>query len=94
MSIAEYLIALAFLAIGCGVQATLGIGAGLVAGPALTVIDPDLLPGPMLAMAMVVNIRNAVADRQSTHLVAWKRALIGAPIGLGIGVFILAYTDA
>lgn len=52
MSITEYLIALAFLAMGCGVQATLGIGAGLVAGPALTVIDPDLLPGPMLAMAM------------------------------------------
>ena len=94
MSITEYLIALAFLAIGCGVQATLGIGAALVAGPALTVIDPDLLPGPMLAMAMVVNVRNAVADRQSTHVVAWKRALAGAPVGLGMGVFILAYTDA
>ena len=94
MSITEYLIALAFLAIGCGVQATLGIGAALVAGPALTVIDPDLIPGPMLAMVMVVNIRNAVADRQSTDVVAWRRALVGAPVGLGMGVFILAYSDA
>ena len=94
MSITEYLIALAFLTIGCGVQSTLGIGAALIAGPALTVIDPDLLPGPMLVMAMVVNIRNAVADRRSTHMVAWKRALVGAPVGLGMGVLILAYTDA
>ena len=94
MSITEYLIALAFLAVGCGVQSTLGIGAALVAGPALTVIDPDLIPGPMLAMVMVVNIRNAVADRQSTDVVAWRRALVGAPVGLGMGVFILAYSDA
>ena len=94
MSTTEYLIALAFLAVGCGVQSTLGIGAALVAGPALTVIDPDLIPGPMLAMVMVVNIRNAVADRQSTDVVAWRRALVGAPVGLGMGVFILAYSDA
>ena len=47
MSVVEYLIALLVLTIGGGVQATLGIGAGLVAGPALTVIDPALVPGPL-----------------------------------------------
>ena len=93
MSIADYLLALVFLAVGGGVQATLGIGAGLVAGPALTVIEPELLPGPMLAMAMVVNVRNAVADRQSTHVVAWKRALLGAPLGLGLGAVVLSFTN-
>ncbi len=93
MSIADYLLALVFLAVGGGVQATLGIGAGLVAGPALTVIEPELLPGPMLAMAMVVNVRNAVADRQSTHVIAWKRALLGAPLGLGLGAVVLSFTN-
>lgn len=93
MSIADYLLALVFLAVGGGVQATLGIGAGLVAGPALTVIEPELLPGPMLAMAMVVNVRNAVADRQSTHVLAWKRALFGAPLGLGLGAVVLSFTN-
>ncbi|MBM45380.1 MAG: hypothetical protein CL458_03895 [Acidimicrobiaceae bacterium] len=93
MSIADYLLALIFLAVGGGVQATLGIGAGLVAGPALTVIEPELLPGPMLAMAMVVNVRNAVADRQSTHVLAWKRALLGAPLGLGLGAVVLSFTN-
>mgnify|MGYP001236750987 FL=1 len=93
MSITDYLLALVFLAVGSGVQATLGIGAGLVAGPALTVIEPELLPGPMLAMAMVVNVRNAVADRQSTHVLAWKRALLGAPLGLGLGAVVLSFTN-
>ena len=93
MSITDYLLALVFLAVGGGVQATLGIGAGLVAGPALTVIEPELLPGPMLAMAMVVNVRNAVADRQSTHVLAWKRALLGAPLGLGLGAVVLSFTN-
>ena len=93
MSIADYLLALVFLAVGGGVQATLGIGAGLVAGPALTVIEPELLPGPMLAVAMVVNVRNAVADRQSTHVLAWKRALLGAPLGLGLGAVVLSFTN-
>ena len=93
MSITDYLLALVFLAVGGGVQATLGIGACLVAGPALTVIEPELLPGPMLAMAMVVNVRNAVADRQSTHVLAWKRALLGAPLGLGLGAVVLSFTN-
>ena len=74
MSITEYLIALAFLAIGCGVQATLGIGAALVAGPALTVIDPDLLPGTPLALALVVHVRNACAERAPNHRRPWQPA--------------------
>ena len=93
MSVIDYFLALIFLALGGGVQATLGIGAGLVAGPALTTINPELLPGPMLAMAMVVNVRNALADRQSTHVVAWKRALVGAPAGLGLGAVVLSFAN-
>ena len=94
MSVVEYLIALLVLTIGGGVQATLGIGAGLVAGPALTVIDPALVPGPLLAMGMIVTVRNAIGDRRSTDLKAWRRAVLGAPIGLALGVIFLSYIDA
>ncbi len=94
MSVVEYLIALLVLTIGGGVQATLGIGAGLVAGPALTVIDPALVPGPLLAMGMIVTVRNAIGDRRSTDLTAWRRAVLGAPIGLALGVIFLSYIDA
>ena len=94
MSVVEYLIALLVLTIGGGVQATLGIGAGLVAGPTLTVIDPALVPGPLLAMGMIVTVRNAIGDRRSTDLTAWRRAVFGAPIGLALGVIFLSYIDA
>lgn len=93
VSVAEYLLALGVLAVGCGVQSTLGIGAALVAGPTLMAIDSALLPGPMLAMAMVVNVRNAFGDRKLTDLVAWKRAVWGAPLGLVAGVVVLALLD-
>jgi len=93
VSVAEYLLALGVLAVGCGVQSTLGIGAALVAGPTLMTIDPALLPGPMLAMAMVVNVRNAFGDRKLTDLTALKRAVWGAPLGLVAGIVVLALLD-
>ena len=93
MSVAEYLLALGVLAVGCGVQSTLGIGAALVAGPTLMTIDSALLPGPMLAMAMVVNVRNAFGDRKVTDLAALKRAVWGAPLGLVAGIVVLALLD-
>lgn len=83
MSVAEYLLALGVLAVGCGVQSTLGIGAALVAGPTLMTIDSALLPGPMLAMAMVVNVRNAFGDRKLTDLVALKKSRLGGSSRFG-----------
>ncbi|MED5552559.1 MAG: TSUP family transporter [Actinomycetota bacterium] len=93
MSVGEYLLALGVLAIGCGVQSTLGIGAALVAGPTLMTIDSALLPGPMLVMAMIVNVRNAVGDRASTDVGAWKRAVLGSPLGLAAGIVVLALLE-
>ena len=93
MSVGEYLLALAVLAVGCGVQSTLGIGAALVAGPTLMTIDSALLPGPMLAMALVVNIRNALGDRELTDVSALKRAVYGSPLGLIAGIAVLALLD-
>ena len=93
VSIIEYLFALLVITLGAGVQATLGLGAALIAGPVLTVIDPDLLPGPMLAMATIVNFRNAIADRASIDVAAWKRAVVGAPLGLAFGILLLTNVE-
>ena len=93
VSIIEYLFALLVITLGAGVQATLGLGAALIAGPVLTVIDPDLLPGPMLAMATIVNFRNAIADRASIDVSAWKRAVVGAPLGLAFGILLLTNVE-
>ncbi len=36
------------------VQASVGMGFGQVAGPSLLLIDPRFVPGPVIAMAIVV----------------------------------------
>ena len=54
---------------------------------------PVVILGVLLAMAMVVNVRNAFGDRKLTDLVAWKRAVWGAPLGLVAGVVVLALLD-
>ncbi|MBV29584.1 MAG: TSUP family transporter [Actinobacteria bacterium] len=90
MTFIEYWIALLLLIIGCTVQACLGIGAGLIAGPVLVAIEPELLPGPMLCMSMVVSIRNTIGDWHETDSVGWRRAVIGAPAGIAFGLILLS----
>jgi uncharacterized protein len=54
---------LAFLVImvAAMVQSTTGFGLGIVAAPVLAVIDPELVPGPLLALALGLSI-----------MVAWR----------------------
>ena len=90
MSIAEYVIAALFIAVGAGTQACIGIGMGLIAGPILVVMEPTFVPGPMLMVAGGINVRNAIADRASLNAPAMRRQLMAAPLGLVGGVALLA----
>ncbi len=89
MSIAEYVIAALFIAVGAGTQACIGIGMGLIAGPILVVMEPTFVPGPMLMVAGGINVRNAIADRASLNAPALRRQLIAAPLGLVGGLALL-----
>lgn len=42
--------------LGSTLQATTGIGLGMVAAPILLMIDPALVPGPLLVLALLVSI--------------------------------------
>lgn len=90
MSIAEYLLAALFIAVGAGAQACIGIGMGLIAGPVLVVIEPTAVPGPMLMIAGGINLRNAIADRAALKKSALRRQLVAAPLGLVAGIALLA----
>jgi len=89
VSIAEYVIAALFIAVGAGTQACIGIGMGLIAGPILVVMEPTFVPGPMLMVAGGINVRNAIADRASLNAPALRRQLIAAPLGLVGGLALL-----
>lgn len=51
---------------GSTLQATTGIGLGMVAAPILLMIDPALVPGPLLVLALLVSI--LIARREWSDL--------------------------
>ena len=73
---------------GSIVHGSIGIGLGLVAAPALVSIDPAFAPGPLLLAGQVVGVRHVVAEYKHADLAAWRRGLIGLPVGI-IGALVV-----
>lgn len=67
---------------GSIVHGSIGIGLGLVAAPALVSIDPAFAPGPLLLAGQVVGIRHVLVEFSKADIDAWKRGLLGVPIGV------------
>lgn len=76
----------AFSAAGALVQGCIGIGFGLVAGPALVAIDADFAPGPLLLAGQIVGVRHALMERAHTDRAAFMRCVFGLPVGLVAGI--------
>lgn len=56
MDAVHLLLAIACIALGAAVQATIGFGASLVAIPLLLLVDPSLVPGPATVAGITVNL--------------------------------------
>jgi hypothetical protein len=52
----KLLAACAAVTIGSTVQGSVGLGLGLVAAPILALIDPMLIPGPILLCGLVLTL--------------------------------------
>jgi hypothetical protein len=61
MTIITWLAAVAIVAAGAAVQGSIGFGLGIVGAPLLALLDPRLVPGPVLLAALLL-----------TGLVAWR----------------------
>ena len=85
----EIAIIVALSMAGSIVHGSIGIGLGLVAAPALVAIDPAFAPGPLLLAAQVVGARHVIAEYEAADLAAWKRGLIGVPVGVVGAILVL-----
>lgn len=59
-----YTIAFLTIIVAAVAQSTIGVGFGIVAAPVLAVLDPVLVPGPLLVLAMLTSLLVAVRDRR------------------------------
>ncbi len=89
MTPSEFIVVIVASATGAIVHSCAGIGLGLVAGPALVAIDPDFVPGPVLLVGLLVNGRNAVAERRHLDRSALRNSFWGLPVGLLAGLAVL-----
>lgn len=89
----EILVAIAFMSAGATVQASTGLGAALIAGPALIAIDPNYLPGPTIVATLILTARHLIMDGRAADRGTVTRAYFGVPAGLALGLAILALAD-
>jgi len=70
-------------------QASIGFGMGMLAAPVIGLIDPTLLPGTIIILAVVITAIGAVRERAHLDLRGAGWALIGRVPGSLVGAWIV-----
>ena len=90
------LVTIAFAACGSSdatIHATVGLGIGLVAGPALIAVDPVFLPDPTIMATLLLTVRHVIVDGHHADRGTVGRAALGVPVGLAVGLAVVALAD-
>ena len=84
------LIAAAVVFIGATVQATVGFGMALVAAPVLALIDPTLVPVPLLLLGVALTAAMTVRERTELDVRPIGWAVVGRIPGVVVGTALVA----
>lgn len=71
------------------IQGGIGFGFAMVAAPLIMLIQPQLIPGPLMVAALFINLIMSFFDRQSTDYKTVIWLLLGYFPGLMLGGFLL-----
>jgi uncharacterized membrane protein YfcA len=89
MDATAVLLAALIVLVAAALQGAVGFGANLVAAPLLVLIDPVFVPGPMIAMALVLNGLMMWRDREPVEPSHIGLALAGRVPGSALGALAL-----
>lgn len=85
------LLAIWFLiAVGSAIQGSVGYGMNIVAGPFLVMIEPRVVPGPLLVAVAFITVLILFREKQKLDLRGLSWILVGRVIGTAIAAVILA----
>jgi uncharacterized membrane protein YfcA len=85
----KLLAACAVLTIGSALQGAVGFGYALVAAPVLVLIDPSLVPGPLLFCGLVLTALMSYRERQAMDVSGLKWGILGRLPGTLVAVVVL-----
>jgi uncharacterized protein len=86
----EHLLAFLVVLVGAAIQGAVGFGANLFAAPLLVLIDPKLVPGPVVVGTSVLNV---LVVRREPSPEAWREmrwAIVGSVPGAVAGAAVLS----
>ena len=89
MTVLGWLVAVAIIATGAAIQGSIGFGLGVFGAPLLALIDPRLVPGPMLLDALLLTVLVAVREWKHVRLADLGWSVPGRLLGTGVAVWIL-----
>lgn len=89
MHVPPYAVATFIIAAASALQAGTGMGMALLAAPLLTLIDPALVPGPMLCAVVVLSVVVGWHERTAINHQQLGLALLGLIGGSAIGALAL-----
>jgi uncharacterized membrane protein YfcA len=85
----EYAIIAGAIFLAACLQASSGFGMGMLAAPAIALVDPALLPATLILLALLVTIMVTVRERQSLDLRGTGWALAGRIPGSFLGAWLV-----
>ena len=94
MSVWGWLAAVSIIATGAAIQGSVGFGLGVFGAPILLLIDPRLVPGPMLLDALLLTVLVAVREWKWVRLADLGWSVPGRLLGTAIAVWVLGAIPA
>ena len=94
MSVWAWLAAVTILAIGSAIQGSVGFGLGVFGAPLLALLDPRLVPGPILLDALLLTILVAVREWKWVRFADLVWAVPGRLAGTAIAVVLMKAVPA
>jgi len=81
------------MAIASALQASIGIGMALLALPFLALLDPRLVPGPMLLAGAALTLISAIREWQTVNVRHFTFSLLGLLLGTALGAVALTQVN-
>ena len=94
MTVWGWLAAVAIIATGAAVQGSVGFGLGVLGAPVLALIDPRLVPGPLLLDALLLTVLVAVREWKWVRFADLAWSLPGRLAGTVIAVLLMKAVPA
>lgn len=86
-------VVLAAAVLGAFVQSVVGIGLGLIAAPAMTLVAPDLMPGAMLLVVVVLPLITLAREHDDIDWRGLGWTMPARVVGTVVGVWLVSAVD-